>query len=55
MFNHYVVRICLANVEDEVSKQKNYCTFLVDVYQLIKAGYTVLYIRVLQIVFYSCK
>lgn len=46
-FNHYVVRICLANVEDAISKQKKYCIFLVDVYQLIRAGlYDVFYQRV---------
>lgn len=33
VFKPCVVRICLANVEDAPSKQKNYCVFFVDIYQ----------------------
>ena len=47
-FKYYVVRICLANVEDAISKQKNYCVFFVDVYQLIKQISIPFYINALK-------
>ncbi|MFT3748153.1 MAG: hypothetical protein QM768_07540 [Agriterribacter sp.] len=54
-FKHYVVRICLANVENGVPKQKNYCIFLVDVYQLIKAGNTMFLSGSYKLFFALCK